>query len=294
MFGPRRRKPVSPLQRFEFLVFLVPVSFFLLAFLVLAMTLTDSPTARHLSVGSKAARSRTSLRSSALPSLEPSVLCGHPMHGVASAVWSLYCVGAGDWLCVQSRELLDSANVNDDYCDCADGSDEPGTSACAGRESSGVRFTCAAQQNHSLPLSTVNDGVCDCCDGSAHQHDTQRTAAHSHSLAHCTRRCVRVDSLCGAALIGYTGAMSGSPFTVSTTARHPRRPRCSPPIPLHAPLADRCRTDCSSAHRWPDVPVSAHACPCTSHAALQYGRQGARQSETQQDRCAARERRLPV
>jgi protein kinase C substrate 80K-H len=58
---------------------------------------------------------------------------------------------------------LPLASVNDNYCDCADGSDEPGTSACA----SG-RFWCAnvGFTEKTLPASRVGDGVCDCCDGS--------------------------------------------------------------------------------------------------------------------------------
>ena len=34
--------------------------------------------------------------------------------------------------CDDGATTLAIARVNDDYCDCADGSDEPGTSACAG------------------------------------------------------------------------------------------------------------------------------------------------------------------
>ncbi|CAI7870208.1 unnamed protein product [Closterium sp. NIES-53] len=53
--------------------------------------------------------------------------------------------------------------VNDDFCDCADGTDEPGTSACALS-----RFYCANRGHMPLTLfsSRVNDGICDCCDGS--------------------------------------------------------------------------------------------------------------------------------
>lgn len=65
--------------------------------------------------------------------------------------------------------------VNDDYCDCPDGSDEPGTSACTHLSHAQLAvkgFYCANQPGsipQYLPLNRVNDGVCDfeiCCDGS--------------------------------------------------------------------------------------------------------------------------------
>ncbi|CED84744.1 Protein kinase C substrate, 80 KD protein, heavy chain [Phaffia rhodozyma] len=64
-----------------------------------------------------------------------------------------------------SKKVISWNAVNDDYCDCEDGSDEPGTSAC--RNST---FYCA-NVGH-LPgvilSSRVGDGICDpeCCDGS--------------------------------------------------------------------------------------------------------------------------------
>lgn len=65
-------------------------------------------------------------------------------------------------------------NVNDDYCDCPDGSDEPGTSACSHlpHESLAIRGFYCKNEKHTpafLPLGRVNDGICDyeiCCDGS--------------------------------------------------------------------------------------------------------------------------------
>lgn len=69
--------------------------------------------------------------------------------------------------CFQSKEVIDADQVNDNYCDCADGSDEPLTSACPDN-----KFKCRTGHaldfpNHKIiPSSRVNDGICDCCDGS--------------------------------------------------------------------------------------------------------------------------------
>ena len=67
------------------------------------------------------------------------------------------------FVCDGGAVSLDFSRVNDDYCDCADGADEPGTSAC----SSGS-FHCRnrGHQPVNVPSSRVGDGVCDCCDGS--------------------------------------------------------------------------------------------------------------------------------
>lgn len=92
------------------------------------------------------------------------------LRGVAPELEDKYKPDAdGNFHCLGSDEVIPFAKVNDNFCDCADGSDEPGTSACE----NGL-FYC---QNEGfkpgyIPSSWVDDGVCDyerCCDGSDEQ-----------------------------------------------------------------------------------------------------------------------------
>jgi len=82
--------------------------------------------------------------------------------GVRVELASLYNPGA-EFSCFDGSGSIPFIQVNDDYCDCDDGSDEPGTSACPEG-----KFYCENKGHKSLiiPSSRVNDGICDCCDGS--------------------------------------------------------------------------------------------------------------------------------
>ncbi|KAA8550929.1 hypothetical protein F0562_002613 [Nyssa sinensis] len=65
--------------------------------------------------------------------------------------------------CRDGSNKFTKSRLNDDFCDCLDGTDEPGTSACPNG-----KFYCrnAGHVPLSLYSSQVNDGICDCCDGS--------------------------------------------------------------------------------------------------------------------------------
>ncbi|CEG64825.1 hypothetical protein RMATCC62417_01734 [Rhizopus microsporus] len=102
--------------------------------------------------------------------------------GIAPENQSLYKPSSdGTWKCLDGSKVILYSAINDDYCDCPDGSDEPGTSACPNSY-----FYCENKGHipDYIKSYSVNDGVCDeaCCDGSD----------ESTGLADCPNRCKEV------------------------------------------------------------------------------------------------------
>uniref|UniRef100_A0A7S3NPP4 Glucosidase 2 subunit beta n=1 Tax=Aureoumbra lagunensis TaxID=44058 RepID=A0A7S3NPP4_9STRA len=78
-------------------------------------------------------------------------------------------VPEGAIACDDGWNIVESERINDDFCDCDDGHDEPRTSACSRVSSSRYpSFKCenVRYESKMIYTSRVNDGVCDCCDGS--------------------------------------------------------------------------------------------------------------------------------
>ncbi|CAF3677316.1 unnamed protein product [Adineta steineri] len=84
------------------------------------------------------------------------------LRGVQTSLLSMY-IPSKPFTCLDGSLTIPYEFVNDDYCDCKDGTDEPGTSACPNG-----RFFCENKGyvGSLIPSHFVGDGVCDCCDGS--------------------------------------------------------------------------------------------------------------------------------
>ncbi|CAG0886261.1 unnamed protein product [Darwinula stevensoni] len=81
-----------------------------------------------------------------------------------------------NFTCFDGSNTIPFLWVNDDYCDCNDGTDEPGTAACQN-----MKFHCdnVGHRPMEIDSSRVNDGICDCCDGS------DEWASETHCLNSC-------------------------------------------------------------------------------------------------------------
>jgi len=96
----------------------------------------------------------------------------------------------GQFQCADGTQNFPISFVNDDYCDCNDGSDEPGTSAC-----SNGHFFCINKgfKGTTIASSRVDDTICDCCDGSDEKpglcsDNCQQLGAHLQAEAKRIRR----------------------------------------------------------------------------------------------------------
>ncbi|KAJ6430779.1 hypothetical protein OIU84_018320 [Salix udensis] len=87
----------------------------------------------------------------------------NPFLGIPPQDDNHYKTSSNTIKCKDGSATFTIVQLNDDFCDCPDATDEPGTSACPGG-----KFYCKNAGHAPLFLfsSRVNDGICDCCDGS--------------------------------------------------------------------------------------------------------------------------------
>ncbi|KAI0034384.1 glucosidase II beta subunit-like-domain-containing protein [Vararia minispora EC-137] len=116
-------------------------------------------------------------------------------HGVPPMLLARYVPSsARTWACLDGSKEIPWSAVNDDYCDCLDGSDEPGTGACPNST-----FYCrnVGHLGATVPSSRVRDGLCEpeCCDGSDERPgvcaDTCKDVGEAHRVRAETERKLR-------------------------------------------------------------------------------------------------------
>jgi protein kinase C substrate 80K-H len=87
------------------------------------------------------------------------------IRGVPASLEDRYTSSSALFQCLNGEKVINQSSVNDEYCDCPDGSDEPGTSACSHVQGN---FYCINKGYKTIKISRsrIDDGLCDCCDGS--------------------------------------------------------------------------------------------------------------------------------
>lgn len=66
--------------------------------------------------------------------------------------------------CLGIGNIMINAPVNDDFCDCLDGTDEPFTSACSWITVGYAVYDCSNNEKQYIYSSRCDDGVNDCLD----------------------------------------------------------------------------------------------------------------------------------
>lgn len=91
----------------------------------------------------------------------------NPPLGALPNTWERYTdfidVDKQTFRCFSDNKIINLSQVNDNYLDCNDGSDEPGTAIL-----SNGKFYCKNEGSVPKIINSwsVGDGICDCCDGS--------------------------------------------------------------------------------------------------------------------------------
>ncbi|KAH7826427.1 putative Signal recognition particle receptor [Monocercomonoides exilis] len=92
--------------------------------------------------------------------------------------------------CFDGSKTIPASYVNDNICDCPDGSDEPGTSACPNG-----KFWCQnlRSRGYYIESSRVDDGIVDCCDGSDEIEFIERAELDAKEKSELVKNCRKVN-----------------------------------------------------------------------------------------------------
>ncbi|KAL3665994.1 hypothetical protein V7S43_008791 [Phytophthora oleae] len=105
------------------------------------------------------------------------------IHGVAPSDQAKYL--SAEFSCVVGGKTTNFpiGRVNDEFCDCDDGQDEPGTAACSHLISAQFHCENGGFFPGKIHTSRIHDGICDCCDGSDEEVDGKSFCPNTCAVA---------------------------------------------------------------------------------------------------------------